>query len=229
MSLAVDPTTAPGDGSTLVKIDAKLLDDSDEIIVTSPGTYVAFSTDVGTLTDKYGVSMTVAQTSTSTGVSTLYIKAPHVPVGTVAQTATIVAIGGGVAQEITVEFTPSILAQPIYAKTSGVETTDPAGNSKTTFVGGETVLAAATIENISPIERDFLVVIQAVSPQGVPLPSSYIAVTLDKNQEFTFSASIVLPTGQAGTWTLEVNVFNTFPAAGGEIQATPVSYTFTVA
>jgi hypothetical protein len=228
LSLTPDVLSAPGDGAYLVEIQAKLIDGTGNTIITSPGTPISFSTDEGTLSDEYGISANVATTSTTTGIATIYVKAPLVPLGTASKLATIIAIGGGVTGEVTVTFTASAPAQPVSAVISDAVTLDTAGNDKSSFSGGETVIVSATITNTSPSQKDFLVAVQAISPDGIPLPAVYLTVTLDKDQEFSFQPSIVIPIGASGSWTAEVSVFDKFPAAGGTVQAIPATVNFTV-
>jgi hypothetical protein len=228
LSLTPDVMSAPGDGAYLVKIEARLVDGTGNTIITSPGTPVSFSTDEGTLSDEYGISANVATTSTTSGIATIYVKAPLVPLGTASKLATIIAIGGGVTGDVTVTFTASAPAQPVSAVISDAVTLDTAGNDKSSFSGGETVIVSATITNTSPSQKDFLVAVQAISPDGIPLPAVYLTVTLDKDQEFSFQPSIVIPIGASGSWTAEVSVFDKFPAAGGTVQAIPATVNFTV-
>jgi hypothetical protein len=228
LSLTPDVMSAPGDGAYLVKIEARLVDGTGNTIITSPGTPVSFSTDEGTLSDEYGISANVATTSTTSGIATIYVKAPLVPLGTASKLATIIAIGGGVTGDVTVTFTASAPAQPVSAVISDAVTLDTAGNDKSSFSGGETVIVSATITNTSPSQKDFLVAVQAISPDGIPLPAVYLTVTLDKDQEFSFQPSVVIPIGASGSWTAEVSVFDKFPAAGGTVQAIPATVNFTV-
>jgi hypothetical protein len=228
LSLTPDVMSAPGDGAYLVKVEAKLVDGTGNTIITSPGTPVSFSTDEGTLSDEYGISANVATTSTTTGIATIYVKAPLVPLGTASKLASVIAIGGGVTGDVTITFTASAPAQPVSAVISDEATLDTAGNDKSSFSGGETVIVSATITNTSPSQKDFLVAVQAISPDGIPLPAVYLTVTLDKDQEFSFQPSIVIPIGASGSWTAEVSVFDKFPAAGGTVQAIPATVNFTV-
>jgi hypothetical protein len=228
LTLTPDVMSAPGDGAYLVKIDAKLVDGTGATIITSPGTPISFSTDEGTLSDEYGISANVATTSTTTGVAEIYVKAPLVPLGSANKLATVIAIGGGVTGDVLITFTPSAPAKPVTAVISGVVTLDTAGNDKSSFNPGETVIVSATVTNTFPFSTDILVAVQAISPQGIPIPAVYLTVTLEKDQDFTFQPSMVIPIGASGSWTAEVSVFDKFPAAGGTVQAIPGTLNFTV-
>jgi len=197
-------------------------------------------------TDKAGISLSVSETGTDTGIftgtmtfSTTRSAGTQLrvsPGDTITAEITDYTVAGynpdyptDVKEKVQATATVGLPPTEIGAETTETSTKDSTGAPQTSFAAGETVLPTATVQNTGTADQDFLIAIQMSAPDGTVYPTNYIQTTLTSGQSFTFSPSFVLPTdAQTGTWSFEVSVFDTFPAQGGVVQADPVTQTFTV-
>ena len=121
--------------------------------------------------------------------------------------------------------TPTDLPITISATTISNED----GKTSTTFTPGEKLLIETNVKNPSTTSKSFLVSTQVLDPEETALPPTFIKMTLDAGQEFTFKPSILLPSdAKPGTWTAETVVFTDLPSEGGTAIVQPQKVTFSV-
>lgn len=115
------------------------------------------------------------------------------------------------------------------AETTDQEAKDSSGVTQTSFALGDMVLASATISNTGTQSQQILVQVQWKDPLLHTLAPTYFITTLEVGQSITVMPGIDLPlTGETGTWTAKVLVYDTWVSQGGVAKGTPVELSITV-
>ncbi|MEM3652662.1 MAG: hypothetical protein QW158_07305 [Nitrososphaerales archaeon] len=210
MQLSAEPTTAPADGTSIVKIKAWLVDERGVTIISSPGITINFAATGGTLL------VSTATTSTTTGIAQALLRAPTAP-----EDVTVTASGGGVSGTLVVKFTTP---GPVYKETIAAPTlVDTAGRTVTAPTVGKVVAVSAKITNTQNVDQETLYIVQVKDAQGNVVSFSFVSGLIPANRELTFALSWT-PTAK-GTYTIEVFAWDNFTDANvlAEMQTSTVT------